>query len=130
LPIEKILQHPLFESFSLEWKSLNEDKKAYNNIGGSSSIILPPYMVEEKKDRFIKDMLELEELKSKITSIKRLLEDYAYIFHSLNEFPYYKGLMECLQDMDAPKKALTYFLMKILDKSEAKQPGLIKNPYG
>jgi len=130
LPIEKILQHPVFEPFSLEWKGHEEDIKTYNNIGGGSSIILPPYMVEEKKDTFIKDMFESEELKSKIPLIKRLLEDYAYIFHGLNEFSCYKGLVEYLQGADTTKNALTYFLKKVLDKSEAKQQGLIKNPYG
>jgi hypothetical protein len=130
LPVEKILQHPVFEPFFLEWKNLEEDKKTYNSIGDGSTIILPPYMVEEKKHAFIEKLLESEELKSKIPLIKRLLEDYAYIFHGLKEFPYYKGLIECLQDMDAPQNALTYFITKALDKSKAKQPGLIKSPYG
>ncbi|MCX5813017.1 MAG: hypothetical protein NT178_10795 [Proteobacteria bacterium] len=130
LPIEKILQHPVFEPFSLDWKNLKEDKKTYNNIGGGSAIILPPYMVEEKKHAFIAKLLESEELKSKIPLIKRLLEDYAYIFHGLNEFPYYKGLTECLQDKDVSQNVLTHFTKKVFDKSEVKQPGLIKNPYG
>lgn len=130
LPLEKILQHSVFEPFSLEWKNLEEDKKAYNDIGGSATIILPPYMVEEKKHAFMEKLLESEEMKSKIPLIKRLLEDYAYIFHSLNEFPYYKGLMECLQDKDTSQSALTHFILKVMDKSEVKLPGLIKNPYG
>jgi hypothetical protein len=130
LPLEKILQHSAFEPFFLEWKNLAEDKKTYNDIGGSAAIILPPYMVEEKKHAFIEKLLDSEEMKSKTPLIKRLLEDYAYILHGLKEFSYYKGLMECLQDKDTPHNALTYFLKKVLDKSEVKQPGLIKNPYG
>ncbi len=130
LPLEKILQHSLFEPFSLEWKNLAEDKKAYNDIGGSGTIILPPYMVEEKKQAFMERLLESEEIRSKTPLIKRLLEDYAYIFHGLKEFPYYKGLMECLLNKDALQSALTYFLKKVLDKSEVKLPGLIKSPYG
>jgi len=130
LPLEKILQHSVFDPFSLEWKNLEEDKKAYNDIGGSAAIILPPYMVEEKKQAFMEKLLESEEIKSKTPLIKRLLEDYAYIFHGLKEFPYYKGLMECLQDKDALQNTLTYFLKKVLDKSEVKLPGLIKSPYG
>jgi hypothetical protein len=130
LPIERILQHTLFKPFSFEWKNLAEDKKAYNDIGGGSAIILPPYMVEEKKHVFIKKILESEEMKSKEPLISRLLEDYAYLFYSLNEFSYYKGLMEYLQDADAAQSLLTHFIIKVLDKSEGKQPGLIKNPYG
>lgn len=130
LPMEKILQHSLFEPFSLEWGSLEEDKKAYNDIGGGSAIILPPYMVEEKKHAFIERLLESEEMKSKTPLIRRLLEDYAYIFHSLNEFPCCKGLMENLQNKDTPQNVLTHFIKKALDKSETRQPGLIKNPYG
>jgi hypothetical protein len=130
LSIEKILQHSIFEPFSFEWKNLAEDKKEYIDIGGSSAIILPPYMLEEKKQVLIKRLLESEELKSKTPLIRRLLEDYAYIFHGLNEFSCYKGLTEYLQDKDASQNVLIHFIKKSLDKSEVKQPGLIKNPYG
>jgi hypothetical protein len=130
LPLEKILQHSAFEPFFLEWKDLAEDKRAYNDIGTSTAIILPPYMVEEKKHAYIENILGSEELKSKIPLINRMLEDYAYIFHGLKEFSHYKGLVECLRDKDTPQRALTHFIKKVLNKSEAKQPGLIKNPYG
>ena len=129
LPIEKILEHHIFGPFILTWDTIEEDKKAYNGIGGSS-IILPPYMVEEKRQAIIKRLLEQDELKSKIPLIKRLLEDYAYVFHGLNEFPYYKGLMECLRDANILSNILQYFIKGALAKSEEKQPGLIVGPYG
>lgn len=129
LPMEKILEHPIFEPFTVTWKTVEEDKKTYNSTAGSS-IVLPPYMVEEKKQAFIKDLLEMEELKSKIPWIRRFLEDYAYIFHGLNLFAHYKGLTDYLADERAPKKTVEHFVKKILEKSEEKQPGLLVNPYG
>lgn len=128
LPVEKILEHRIFKPFSLAWSTIEEDKKAYNSTGGST-IILPPYMVEQKRQTLIEKLLELDELKSKIPLIKRLLEDYAYIFHSLNEFSNYKGLIEHLQDTNGPQNILLYFIRKSLEIPEEKQSGLIVKPY-
>jgi hypothetical protein len=129
LPIDKILEHSLFEAFAVTWKTVEEDRKTYNSTAGSS-IVLPPYMLEEKKQSFIKELLEKEEVKSKMPLIGRLLEDYAYIFHGLNHLPHYKGLIECLADESGPRKAMEYFIKNALERSEEKQPGLLVNPYG
>jgi hypothetical protein len=129
LPVDKILEHPLFEAFTVTWKTAEEDRKTYNSTGGSS-IVLPPYMLEEKKVSFLKGVMEKEDVKSKIPLIRRLLEDYAYIFHGLSQFPHYKGLMDYLADERAPQKTMEYFIKKSFEKSEEKQPGLLVNPYG
>jgi hypothetical protein len=129
LPIERILEHPLFEAFTLTWATAEEDRKTYNSSAGSS-IVLPPYMLEEKKQSFLKDIMEKEEVKSKMSLIKRLLEDYAYIFHSMSQFPHYKGLIDYLADEIVPRKTMEHFIKKFLEKSEEKQPGVLVNPYG
>jgi len=68
--------------------------------------------------------------------LKRMMEDYAYLFYCMKEFNYYKGLIEYLKNENAPDEALSYFLKKSLEtgkeKPHEKQPegGLIVNPYG
>ena len=129
LAIEKILKHTIFEPFKLTWSSIEEDKKEFSSLGGSA-IVLPPYMVEEKKQAFLKTLIERDELKSQIAPVKRMLEDYAYIFYSLKELPYYRGLTDCLRDPGAPMNVVLQFLAKSLDTEEKKEEGLIVNPYG
>ena len=127
--IEKILTHAIFEPFKLTWSSIEEDKKEYSSIG-SSAIVIPPYIVEEKKQAFLKALIGHNELKSQTALVKRMLEDYAYIFYSLKELPYYRGLTDCLRDPGAPLNAALHFLGKSLDTEEKKEEGIIVNPYG
>ena len=129
LDIEKILTHVIFEPFNLTWSSIEEDKKEYNSTG-SYAIVLPPYMVEEKKQAFLQTLLEKDDFKSIVPSIKRMLEDYAYIFYSLKELPYYRGLTDCLRDPCAPLNVALHFLRKSLEIEEKKEEGLIVNTYG
>ncbi len=129
LSMERILEDPLFDAFNVTWKTAEEDKKTYRSTAGSS-IVLPPYMLEEKRQSFIKELLEREEVKSKTPLVRRLIEDYAYIFHGLGRFEHYRGLIDFLADEIAPQKALEYFIKKYLEKSEEKQSGVLVNPYG
>jgi hypothetical protein len=129
LPMERVLELPLFEAFGVTWKTVEEDRKTYNSTAGSA-IVLPPHMLQEKKQSFLKELLEKEEVKSQIPLIGRLLEDYACIFHGLKQFAHYKGLIDYLADESAPKKSMEYFIRKSLAKSEEKQSGLLVNPYG
>ena len=129
VPVDKILEHPLFEAFTVTWKTVEDDRKTYNSTGGSS-IVLPPYMLEEKKQSFLKGIMEKEDVKSKIPLMKRLFEDYAYIYHGLSQFPQYKGLIDYLADESTLQKTMEYFIKKSIEKSEEKQSGLLVNPYG
>lgn len=129
LDIEKILTHVIFEPFNLTWSSIEEDRKEYSSAG-SSTIVLPPYMVEEKKQAFLQALLERDDFNAIVPSVKRMLEDYAYIFYSLKELPYYRGLTDCLHDPGAPLNVALHFLRKSLDTEEKKEEGLIVNPYG
>jgi hypothetical protein len=128
LPMEKILSNGIIEPFKLSWNTLENDKKEFANIG-SSTIVLPPYMVEEKKLALIKTLLERDDLKQKLPLIRRMMEDYAYIFHCLHEYGAYKGLIEMLKDKNAPHDILFRFTRKSLEEAGQKQPGLIVNPY-
>lgn len=129
LSLEHILAHEFFESFCLNWDTLEDDKKEFNEIGGSSSIVLPPYMVEEKKQAFLKGLLEGNKLKPSIPLIKRLMEDYAYIFHCKGNFAAYMGLIDTLRDPDGSSRTVSFLARKVFEEKEEKQPGLIVNPY-
>lgn len=134
LELEKVLTHTILEPFSLTWSSMEEDKKAFNATD-SSSLILPPYMVEEKRQALLKSILEKDDIKSTFPHIKRMLEDYAYIFYNLKELPYYKGIVNCLQDSTTPLNVALYFIKKSLEDSELvdkdkEKEGIIINPYG
>lgn len=129
LSLERILAHELFEPFSLSWETLEDDKKQFEEIGESSSIVLPPYMVDEKKQRFITELLESSKLKPSIPLMKRLMEDYAYIFHCKGNLAAYKGLIDILREPDGPLRTASFLARKVLEVKEEKQPGLIVNPY-
>lgn len=132
---EAIFNHVIFEPFFITWGSIEEDTKTYNSTG-SGTIVLPQHMVEEKKQEFMKTLIERYGMKSALPSLKRMMEDYAYLFYCMKEFNYYKGLIEYLKNENAPDEALSYFLKKSLEtgkeKPHEKQPegGLIVNPYG
>jgi len=134
MELEKILTHTILEPFTITWSSLEEDKKEYNNLGGSP-LILPPYLVEEKRQALLKSILEKDDIRSTLPYIKRMLEDYAYIFYSIQEFPYYKGIVNCLQDPATPINTALYFIKKSIEEDELvdeeiEEDGIIINPYG
>lgn len=129
LSLERILSIDLFEPFFITWNTLEEDRKQFNDIGSSSTIFLPPYLVEEKKQALIKSLFENGNLDLNLSLIKRLMEDYAYIFHARGEFKAYKGMIEILQRSDGPTKTLTFFVKKALEEKKEQLSGLIINPY-
>jgi hypothetical protein len=132
---DAIFNHVIFEPFFITWDSIEEDTKTYGGTGGGA-IVLPQHMVEEKKSEFLNALIERYDMKSVLPSLKRMMEDYAYLFYCMKEFNYYKGIMEYLKNENAPSKALSYFLKKSLEtgkeKPQEKQSdgGLIVNPYG
>ncbi len=134
MELEKILAHIILEPFSLTWSSMEEDNKAFN-LTNSSSLILPPYMIEEKRQALLKSILEKDDIKLIFPYIRRMLEDYAYIFYNLKELPYYKGIVNCLQDPTTPSNVALYFIRKSLEENEPAdedkdKEGIIINPYG
>ncbi len=129
LPIEQLLSHDLFTPFLLSWTGMDEDKKTYQSAG-TETLILPSYMVEEKKDAFLRTLMEKEELKEKTHYIKRMFEDYAYIFYMLHDLAAYRGSIEMVKQKDHINDALLFFIKKSLDRPEEEQEqGIIVNPY-
>ncbi len=127
---ETIFAHDLFASFKVTWPTIGDDRKEYAGLGGST-IVLPPYMVEEKKQEFVRSLIAGGPLAPYVMHIKRLMEDYAYLFHSMNIFSYYKGLTEYLKNTNSQQETLSRFIVRSLEETEEKpQDGLIVNPYG
>lgn len=135
LTSENVFIHPIFQDFVLTWKSIEEDRKTYFS-SGDGAIVLPPHMTAEKKRGFLKTLAARADMKSVPALLKRMMEDYAYLFYCMGKFDYYRGLIEYLKQPDALNKAFSYFLTKSLEKGE-QQPqqtqehgGIIVNPYG
>jgi hypothetical protein len=128
LPFDRVMANDIFQPFVLSWDTMEDDKKRFADIGGSS-IVLPPYMVEEKKQAFLSALLDRDALKSQAPLVKRLMEDYAYIFHRLGEFGAFKGMIEILRDPQGPFTVLSFLAQKTLEKKEDRQPGLIVSPH-
>lgn len=129
LSFEQILSDDLFDPFCVTWDTIDDDKKEYSEIGTSSTIVLPPYLVEEKRHIFIRNLIENGKLSPNLILIKRLMEDYAYIFYTQNELRAYKGLIELLQQSDGLSKTLAFFVKKVLEDTNQQPAGLIVNPY-
>jgi hypothetical protein len=129
LSLERILSSEIFEPFSVTWDTLEDDRKQFNDIGSPSTIVLPPYMVEEKRQELLKNLIENGKLSPNLPLMKRLIEDYAYIFHAQGEFNAYRGLIELLHQPEGIYKSLSFFVKKALEQKKEQQPGLIVNPY-
>jgi hypothetical protein len=127
-PVDAILSHNIFKPLTLAWDTLETDKLTFRGLG-ESAILLPPYMIEEKKETFLKTLLESGPLGPRIPLMKRMLEDYAYILFNMAQFDYYKGLIKLLRDDSGPRNALAFFARKALEREGTEGPGLIANPY-
>jgi hypothetical protein len=130
LSLDRVLSNGILTPFILSWDTIDNDRKEFNSVGTSSSIVLPPYMVEEKKQAFIRVLIEHEQVKQNLMRTRRLLEDYAYIFYCLHELSSYKSLIETIKNPVTEKEMFTRFVRNSLEKTDQQpQPGLIINPY-
>lgn len=129
-PFERIVTHHIFEPFLLRWSGLEEDQKRLNGVV-NPSIIVPPYVIQERREAFLKELVENERVRAKIPFFKRMIEDYAYLFYCMEEFRNYKGLLEQLKDQERLITAFLYFVQKSFEKLEKKeeQPGVLVDPY-
>jgi hypothetical protein len=131
LQLQDLLRHEIFTPFSLSWASIEEDRKSYLSMGGST-IILPQRMTEVRRDDFLKDLTERDDIRSQTLPVRRLLEDYAYLFHSMGDLARYRGTISILQDRAALADVLMFFLRKSIQapqKTPAKE-NLVIDPYG
>ena len=130
-PLHDVLRHEIFTPLFLSWEGIEEDRKSYLSTGGST-IVLPQHMMEEKKDIYLRDLVGRHDIESLAPLFKRLLEDYAYLFHCMGDEERYKGTLVILRDRTALDHALSFFLRKSLEARQ-ENPGegdLIISPYG
>ena len=109
---------------------MEEDRKKLKDVL-NPSIVLPPYVLEERKQAFLNELVENERLAARLPQFKRMLEDYAYLFYCLENVDYYKGLLVQLADAAAVKRAFLHFVGKAFGKPEEQdrpQEGVIIDP--
>jgi hypothetical protein len=125
---EAILSDPVFEPFMLTWETIEADRKELDAVV-NPSIVLPPYVIEERRQTFLKGLVETDKLQSAGRSLKRMLEDYAYLFHAMGELDTFKGLADGLPEDQFLQNALLFFVKKSLEKKEDEQPGVLVDPF-
>ena len=128
---EAIFADEIFEPFSLRWPGMEEDRKKLDEVV-NPTIVLPPYMVEERKQAFLNELVEKEGLAARLPQFKRMLEDYAYLFYCLENLDYYKGLIVQLAEPAAVKSAFLRFVQKAfeeLEETDRPQDGVIVDPH-
>jgi hypothetical protein len=130
LPLETIFSEDLFSPFVLQWATKDDDIKAYQDLEGST-IVLPDHMMQEKKEAFIKAFLDRDDFRPIVGTMKRLVEDYAYMLYRLGRLDAYRGLIEALRNPAFPGEAVLFYIKRGLEakKEEVPQPGLIVSPY-
>ena len=89
---EAIFADGIFQPFSFRWPGMEEDRKKLNDVL-NPTIVLPPYVLEERRQAFLNELVESERLASRLPQFRRMLEDYAYLFYCLENVDYYKGLL-------------------------------------
>jgi hypothetical protein len=127
---ETLFARDLFEPFLLQWPDMVEDRKGLDQAV-NPALVLPPYVVEERRQAFLEDLAEKERLASMLPFFTRMLEDYAYLFHVLGEPGAHRGLIVLLKDRAALEKAFLHFVRNALEGMEQKaprEPGLIIDP--
>jgi hypothetical protein len=128
---DTIFDDEIFRPFSLQWPGIEEDRKKLSDVL-NPAIVLPPYVLEERKQAFLNELVEKETLAARLPHFKRMLEDYAYLFYRLEKFDYYKGLLARLAEPAAVKSAFLRFVQKAFGKPEETdrpQPGVIVDPH-
>ena len=129
--IQDVFADSLFDPFMLDWQGLEEDRKRLDGVI-NPTIVLPPYVVEERRQAFLDGLVADERLGPLLTGFKRMLEDYAYLFYCDGQFDKYRGLIDLAGEQEGLKKAFLSFVRKTFDKQgekEQPQPGVIVDPY-
>ncbi len=128
---DTIFADEIFQPFSLQWPGMEEDRKRLNDVL-NPTIVLPPYVLEERKQAFLNELVESERPAARLPQFRRTLEDYAYLFYCLGKFDYYMGLLVQLVEPAAVKSAFLRFAQKAFGKAEERdrpQEGVIVDPH-
>ncbi len=131
--LEDVLNDSIFEPFNLGWPGIEEDKKKFDEAV-DSGIVLPQYVIEERRQAFLDTLVAGNRLAAQIPGFKRMLEDYAYMFHCLKRYDLYAGLAGRIHDEASVRQALLHFVNKAFGKmkkeaEEGQMPGVIVDPY-
>jgi hypothetical protein len=129
--IDDVITSEVFEPFRLDWPGTEEDRRAFDNAV-NPSIVLPPYIAQERREAFLKNLAESEGFHSIVPRFRRMLEDTAYLFYQSGRHDYYLSLMNVLKDERATNKALIYFVQKTfqdLAKTREQNRELIVDPF-
>ncbi len=122
------LESSIFVPLDLAWDGIEEDRRAYQDTG-TGTLVLPPHMVEEKRNSFVSSFLQSEKGRSVEARVVRILEDYAYMLFAEREYGAFSGLVELLREPGAVSGPVAFLLKKAFEKTEARTPGLIVSPY-
>jgi hypothetical protein len=129
--VEAVLGDEIFEPFLLLWTGIEEDRKKLAEAV-NPSIVLPPYVIEERKQAFLKELTDSERIAAILPSFRRMIEDTAYLFHSLKQTDRFEGAIGILNEPRLGKTALRYFVQKTLDdlekKEKAQKPEILIDP--
>jgi hypothetical protein len=128
LSVETILSHETFEPFALTWKAMEDDRKEFQNLL-NPAILVPPYVMEERKQEFLRKRLETENVRAIRQPFKRMLEDDAYLLYCLGNFGFYGGVIDQLRDETGLDRLLAAFLQKALERKQPEQEGVLVNPF-
>ena len=132
ISLEEILESRILTVALPDRETLERYKKEYLEVGGST-IVLPPYMAEQKKAEYIDKLVAGAEFGPHRRAVARIFEDYAYISYQLGDFAAYLGLLKALDEDKLTEEALRRLLKQALQREEEpreQHPGLIVSPYG
>ncbi len=130
---EDVLNDSMFEPFNLAWPGIEEDKKKLDEAV-NSGIVLPQYVVEERRQASLNALVAGGRLAGLTPGFKRMLADYAYMFYCLKRYDLYAGIAGRIHDEAYVKRALLHFVNKAFGRmkkeaEEGKMPGVIVDPY-
>jgi hypothetical protein len=130
---EDVLNDSIFEPFNLEWPGIDEDKKKLDEAV-NSGIVLPQYVVEERRQASLDALVAGGRLAGRIPGFKRMLEDYAYMLYCTKRYDLYAGLAGRIGNEASVRQALLHFAEKAFGKmkkeaEEGQMPGVIVDPY-
>ncbi len=131
VPVEELLGNEMFAPFRLEWEGIEKDREKLREAS-NPSIVLPPYMVKERTDRLIQELEDDERVRAKTGPLKRLLEDYAYLFFGLRQYDRYLAAIRAIDEEATFRRVLRHFVAGSMEKEKKESPqeqSIIVSPY-
>lgn len=115
ISIESALDDEVFEPFLLQWSGMENDRKKLAEAV-NPSLVLPPYVIQERREAFLRTVSASERVTSNTLPLRRMLEDTAYLFYCQKRFDRYRALIEAVTDPQSVEEVLLHFAGKTLDE--------------